>query len=57
VTTSVGNLQQSASGVNIDQETTNILIYQRAYQASSRVLTTVDEMLDTLINHTGTVGL
>jgi flagellar hook-associated protein 1 len=57
VATNVSNLQQSASGVNMDEETTNVLIFQRAYQASSRVLTTVDEMLDTLINHTGTVGL
>jgi flagellar hook-associated protein 1 FlgK len=33
------------------------LTFQRAYQASSRVLTTIDEMLDTLINHTGRAGL
>ena len=33
-----------------------MLTYQRAYQASSRVLTTLDDMLDTLINHTGLVG-
>jgi flagellar hook-associated protein 1 FlgK len=57
VSTSVNNLQQSASGVNYDEETNNILIFQRAYQASSRVLTTVDDMLDQLINHTGRVGI
>lgn len=57
VTDSVDALAQSSSGVSIDEETTNLLTYQRAYQASSRVLTTVDETLDTLINHTGTVGL
>jgi flagellar hook-associated protein 1 FlgK len=34
-----------------------MLTYQRAYQASSRVLTTVDELLDTLINRTGRAGL
>jgi len=48
---------QSSSGVSIDEETTNLLTYQRAYQASSRVLTTVDETLDVLINHTGRAGL
>jgi flagellar hook-associated protein 1 FlgK len=31
-------------------------MYQRSYQASARVITTVDEMLDTLINRTGMVG-
>jgi len=41
------------SGVNLDEEMTNMLQYQRAYQASARVITTVDSMLDTLINHTG----
>jgi flagellar hook-associated protein 1 FlgK len=57
VTTSVDALAQSSSGVSIDEETTNLLTYQRSYQASSRVLTTVDETLDTLISHTGRVGL
>lgn len=57
VTTSVDSLADAASGVSIDEETTNLLTYQRAYQASSRVLTTVDETLDTLINRTGRVGL
>ena len=57
VTTSVDGLAQSSAGVSFDEETTNLLTYQRAYQASSRVLTTVDETLDTLISHTGRVGL
>ena len=57
VTNSVDELAQSSAGVSFDEETTNLLTYQRAYQASSRVLTTVDEMLDTLISHTGRVGL
>ena len=56
VTASVNSLQASTSGVSYDDEVTNMLQFQRAYQASSRVLTTVDEMLDTLINHTGRVG-
>ncbi len=57
VTTTVNNQQQSVSGVSFDEETTNLLTFQRAYQASARVLTTVDDMLDTLINRTGKVGL
>ena len=42
--------------MNIDEEMTNLLQFQRAYQASARLITTVDEMLDTLVNRTGTVG-
>jgi flagellar hook-associated protein 1 len=57
VTSSAQAIQASSSGVSYDDEVTNLLTYQRAYQASSRVLTTMDDMLDTLINRTGRVGL
>jgi flagellar hook-associated protein 1 len=40
------------SGVNLDEEMTNLLTYQRGYEAASRVLTTIDSMLDQLINRT-----
>jgi flagellar hook-associated protein 1 FlgK len=53
---SVDTLRDSASGVSYDEEVSNMLTYQQAFQASSRVLTTLDDMLDTLINHTGVVG-
>ena len=41
------------AGVNLDEELTNLLMYQRAYQASAKVITAIDEMMDTLINRTG----
>jgi flagellar hook-associated protein 1 FlgK len=44
------------SGVNLDEEMTNLLTYQRGYEAASRVLTTIDSMLDQLINRTGVAG-
>jgi flagellar hook-associated protein 1 FlgK len=56
VTSSVDALRTSASGVSVDEEVSNMLTYQHAYSAASRILTTMDEMLDTLINHTGVVG-
>jgi flagellar hook-associated protein 1 FlgK len=56
ITDSVDQLRDSASGVSLDEEVSNMLTFQQAFQASSRVLTTLDEMLDTLINHTGQVG-
>lgn len=44
------------SGVSIDEEMTNLLAYQRAYEAASRLLTTIDSVLEILINRTGLVG-
>ncbi len=55
--TSIDNQRQSVSGVSLDEEMTNLITFQRAYQASARMMTTIDSTLDTLINHTGTVGL
>jgi flagellar hook-associated protein 1 FlgK len=37
------------SGVNIDEEMTKMLQFQRAYQASSKVITTADEMFGSLL--------
>jgi flagellar hook-associated protein 1 FlgK len=46
----------SETGVDMDEETTNLITYQHAYQGAARVMTAIDEMLDTLINRTGLVG-
>ena len=54
--TQAENDRQSVSGVNLDEEMTNLVMSQRAYESSARLLTTVDQMLDTLINRTGVVG-
>jgi flagellar hook-associated protein 1 FlgK len=48
--------QQQTSGVSLDEETTHLIQYQHAYQAAARVISVVDQMLDTLINNTGVVG-
>jgi flagellar hook-associated protein 1 FlgK len=56
VTDQVDSARQAESGVNLDEEMTNLLTYQRGYEAASRVLTTIDSMLDQLINRTGLVG-
>ncbi|MGN6408549.1 MAG: flagellar basal body rod C-terminal domain-containing protein, partial [Curtobacterium sp.] len=54
--TSARTQQQSGAGVDLDEENVNLLSYQHAYQGAARVLTAVDEMLDTIINRTGIVG-
>jgi len=47
------NLRQSVSGVSLDEELTRLTQFQYAYQASARVMTALDSMLDTLINRMG----
>jgi flagellar hook-associated protein 1 FlgK len=47
--------QSSVEGVSVDQELTNMVAAQEAYQASSRVMTTIDEMLQTVIGITANV--
>ncbi len=41
--------RQSMSGVSIDEETVQILQFQRAYQASARLIKTVDELTQTIL--------
>jgi len=48
--------QEEIAGVSLDEETIKLLEYQRTYQAAARVMTTVDEMLDRVINGMGLVG-
>jgi len=52
----ITNWRESISGVNLDEEMTYMIKFQKGYNAAARVLTTMDEMLDKLINGTGVVG-
>ena len=42
--------RDSVSGVSIDEEMTDLMKYQRAYEASARLISIVDSLLDTTIN-------
>ena len=53
VLTAVSNQRQSVSGVSMDEEMTNLIQYQQAYQASARVMNAINSTLDTLINSVG----
>lgn len=52
----IADSKDSVSGVYMDEEVMNLMRYQQSYNAAARLMTTLDEALDTLINNTGVVG-
>ncbi|MBG9544719.1 hypothetical protein ABE29_18735 [Cytobacillus firmus] len=53
---SVLSRRESVSSVSLDEEMTNMIKFQHAYNAAARTITMVDEMLDKIINSMGLVG-
>jgi flagellar hook-associated protein 1 FlgK len=53
VTTNVNSALQSATGVNTDEELTKMVMYQNAYDASAKFISTVDATLQSLIQMVG----
>ena len=43
-------MRDSVSAVSLDEELTNLIKYQRAYQAAAKMVTTADELLQTLLS-------
>ncbi|WP_304508379.1 flagellar hook-associated protein FlgK [Anaerotignum sp.] len=56
VANEISDAKDSISGVSLDEEGINLLKYQKSYAAAARLMTTLDEALDTLINKMGIVG-
>jgi flagellar hook-associated protein 1 FlgK len=50
---SLGNFRQSVMGVSLDEEMSNMVQFQHSYNASARVISTMDQMLETIINRMG----
>jgi flagellar hook-associated protein 1 FlgK len=42
--------RDQVSGVSLDEEASNMIRYQRAYQAAARMITVIDQMIETLLN-------
>ncbi len=42
--------RDAVSGVSLDEEMTDLIKFQRAFEASARLITTIDEMLQTVVN-------
>lgn len=56
VLNSIQDYKDSVSGISMDEEAGNMMAYMSAYNAASRLMTAMDEALNTLINNTGLVG-
>ena len=56
ILTDLANRRDSISGVSLDEEGANLMMFEKAYNAVARVMTAMDEALDKLINGTGLVG-
>ena len=56
VLNSIQDSRDSISGVSLDEEASNMMTYLSAYNAASRLMTALDEALNTLISGTGLVG-
>ena len=56
VSNSLQDSRDQVSGVVVDEEVANVMLYQKSLSAASRLMTAMDEALDVLINKTGLVG-
>jgi flagellar hook-associated protein 1 FlgK len=52
----IENQRQAVQGVSMDEEMINLVKFQNAYDAAARVITTMDQALETLIHNMGVVG-
>ena len=48
--------RSSISGVSYDEEMANMVKYQQAYIASARMINTLDEIMDLVVNNLGLFG-
>jgi flagellar hook-associated protein 1 FlgK len=53
ITEQIDTAREASSGVDVDEEMTNMLMFQHAYDAAARLLSTMDDALDTIINRMG----
>ena len=47
------NFRESVSGVSIDDELTNMMAFQKAFEASARVVRVIDNLTDSIISLAG----
>jgi len=50
ITSEVDQAKQADSGVNLDEEMTNLMMFQRGYEAAAKFFNSIDQVIETLIN-------
>src|SRR5579872_1919466 len=50
IATSINQTRQGIDGINLDEETQNLIMYQTAYQAAAKTVTVLDTMLQSILN-------
>ena len=53
----VDGKRKQISGVSMDEEMRNMMVYQHAYNAAARIINVIDSMIDKIVNGTGRVGM
>jgi flagellar hook-associated protein 1 FlgK len=53
VVLAIDTQRQQVAGVSVDEEMTNLIQFQHTFEASARVISVVDALLDTVINRMG----
>ncbi len=49
IATAINQTRQSTDGINLDEETQNLIMYQTSYQAAAKVVTIIDTMLQSVL--------
>ena len=52
----ITNAREGVKGVSLDEEMSNLIKYQHAFTAAARIITAVDEMIQTVVSRLGLVG-
>jgi flagellar hook-associated protein 1 FlgK len=52
----ITNTREGVKGVSLDEEMSNLIKYQHAFTAAARIITAVDEMIQTVVSRLGLVG-
>lgn len=56
IVTAAQNRRDAVSGVNMDEEVADMVRFQRSYAAAARMITTMDQLLETVVERLGIVG-